>query len=85
VGSFFQNVFGAYGNIMPNACGLFLDGFSSLQKGKINVLLMLTPRHIKPKLKVFFPGTPWGRGIVAIASAYRTEDPGFKSRQGVRL
>jgi hypothetical protein len=24
-------------------------------------------------------------GIVAIASAYRTEDPGFESRQGVRF
>jgi hypothetical protein len=27
---------------------------------------------------------PWRRGIVVIASAYRTEDAGFKSRQGVR-
>jgi hypothetical protein len=28
---------------------------------------------------------PWWRGIVVIASAYRTEDPGFVSRQGVRF
>jgi hypothetical protein len=28
---------------------------------------------------------PWGRGIVVIASAYITEDPGFESRQGVRV
>jgi hypothetical protein len=28
---------------------------------------------------------PWRRGIVVIASAYRTEDPGFESRQGVRF
>jgi hypothetical protein len=28
---------------------------------------------------------PWQRGIVVIASAYRTEDPGFESRQGVRV
>jgi hypothetical protein len=25
------------------------------------------------------------RGILVIASAYRTEDPGFESRQGVRV
>jgi hypothetical protein len=25
---------------------------------------------------------PWRKGIGVIASAYRTEDPGFKSRQG---
>jgi hypothetical protein len=31
--------------------------------------------HIKPRQ----------RGIVVIASAYRTEDPGFESRQGVRF
>jgi hypothetical protein len=30
------------------------------------------------------PG-PWRRGIVVIASALRTEDPGFESRQGVRF
>jgi hypothetical protein len=30
-------------------------------------------------------GTPWRRGIVVIASAYRTEDPGLESRQGVRF
>jgi hypothetical protein len=28
---------------------------------------------------------PCRRGIVVIASAYRTEDPGFESRQGVRF
>jgi hypothetical protein len=28
---------------------------------------------------------PWRRGIVVIASAYRTEDPWFESRQGVRF
>jgi hypothetical protein len=28
---------------------------------------------------------PLRRGIVVIASAYRTEDPGFESRQGVRF
>jgi hypothetical protein len=28
---------------------------------------------------------PWRRGIVTIASAYWTEDPGFKSRQGVKF
>jgi hypothetical protein len=28
---------------------------------------------------------PWRRGIVVIASAYRTEDPGFESCQGVRF
>jgi hypothetical protein len=28
---------------------------------------------------------PWRRGIVVIASAYRTEDPGFESRQGARF
>jgi hypothetical protein len=28
---------------------------------------------------------PWWRGIVVIASAYRTKDPGFESRQGVRF
>jgi hypothetical protein len=27
----------------------------------------------------------WRRGIVVIAFAYRTEDPVFKSRQGVRF
>jgi hypothetical protein len=27
----------------------------------------------------------WRRGIVVIASAYRTEDPGFQSREGVRF
>jgi hypothetical protein len=26
---------------------------------------------------------PWRHGIVVIASAYRTEDPGFESPQGV--
>jgi hypothetical protein len=26
----------------------------------------------------------WRRGIVVIECAYRTEDPGFESRQGVR-
>jgi hypothetical protein len=29
--------------------------------------------------------TPWQRGIVVIASAYRTEDPRCESRQGVRF
>jgi hypothetical protein len=29
--------------------------------------------------------SPWRRGMVVIASASRTEDPGFKSRQGVRV
>jgi hypothetical protein len=28
---------------------------------------------------------PWRHGIVVIASAYMTEDPGFESRQGVRF
>jgi hypothetical protein len=28
---------------------------------------------------------PWWRGIVVIASAFRTEYPGFKSSQGVRF
>jgi hypothetical protein len=28
---------------------------------------------------------PWRRGIVVITSAYRSEDPGFESRQGVRF
>jgi hypothetical protein len=28
---------------------------------------------------------PWWRGIEVIASAYRTEDSGFESRQGVRF
>jgi hypothetical protein len=28
---------------------------------------------------------PWRRGIVVIASAYKTEDPGFDSRHGVRF
>jgi hypothetical protein len=28
---------------------------------------------------------PWRRGIVVIASAYRTEDIGFESHQGVRF
>jgi hypothetical protein len=28
---------------------------------------------------------PWRRGIVVIAHAYRTEDPEFESRQGVRF
>jgi hypothetical protein len=28
---------------------------------------------------------PWRRGKVVIASAYRKEDPGFKSPQGVRF
>jgi hypothetical protein len=27
---------------------------------------------------------PWRRGTEVITSAYRTEDPGFESRQGVR-
>jgi hypothetical protein len=31
------------------------------------------------------PQMPWRRGIVVIASAYRIEDPEFKSRQGVRF
>jgi hypothetical protein len=31
------------------------------------------------------PLLPWRRGIVVIASTYRTEDPGFESRQGVRF
>jgi hypothetical protein len=31
------------------------------------------------------PALPWRRGIVDITSAYRTEDPGFESCQGVRL
>jgi hypothetical protein len=30
-------------------------------------------------------GLPWRSGIVVIAYAYRTEDPGFESRQGVRF
>jgi hypothetical protein len=30
-------------------------------------------------------GSPWRRGIVVIAFASRTEDPGFESRQRVRL
>jgi hypothetical protein len=28
---------------------------------------------------------PWRRDTVVIAAAYRTEDPGFKSRQGARF
>jgi hypothetical protein len=28
---------------------------------------------------------PWRRGIAVIASAYRTEDPGFESSQSVRF
>jgi hypothetical protein len=28
---------------------------------------------------------PWRRGIVVIASGYRTEDPGFEYRQGARF
>jgi hypothetical protein len=32
-----------------------------------------------------FCQSPWRRGIVVNASAYRTEDPGFESRQGVRF
>jgi hypothetical protein len=28
---------------------------------------------------------PWWRGIVAIASAYRTKDPGFESRQREKI
>jgi hypothetical protein len=28
---------------------------------------------------------PWRRGIVVIAAAYRTEDPGFEFHQGVRF
>jgi hypothetical protein len=28
---------------------------------------------------------PWRRGILVIPSAYRTEDPGFESQQGVRF
>jgi hypothetical protein len=30
-------------------------------------------------------GGPWRHALVTIASAYRTEDPGFESRQGVRF
>jgi hypothetical protein len=32
-----------------------------------------------------FFSLPWRIGKVVIATAYRTEDPGFKSRQGVRF
>jgi hypothetical protein len=31
----------------------------------------------------FFKELPWRHGKVVIASAYRTEDPGFESCQGV--
>jgi hypothetical protein len=34
-------------------------------------------------VKYYF--TPWWRGIVVIASASRTEDPGFESRQSARF
>jgi hypothetical protein len=34
-----------------------------------------------PKLRMW----PWRHGIVVIAFAYRTEDPRFESRQGVRF
>jgi hypothetical protein len=37
--------------------------------------------EIEKKLKTCF--WSWRRGIVVIASANRTEDPGFESRQGV--
>jgi hypothetical protein len=39
--------------------------------------LLLKKYHNKRKF--------WRRGIVIVASAYRTEDPGFESRQGVRF
>jgi hypothetical protein len=35
--------------------------------------------------KKFFVALARRRGIVVIASTYRTEDPGFESRQGVRF
>jgi hypothetical protein len=33
----------------------------------------------------FRHSNPWRSGVVVIASAYRTEDPGFESHQGVRF
>jgi hypothetical protein len=44
-----------------------------------NIKVMVAKRF----LRVFFP--PWRRGMVGIASASSTEDPGFESRQGVRF
>jgi hypothetical protein len=38
---------------------------------------------IRPTVKKLLQ--QWRRGIVVIASAYRTGDPGFESRQGVRF
>jgi hypothetical protein len=37
------------------------------------------------KLTQVFKQPPWRRGTVVIASAYKTEDPGFESRRGVRF
>jgi hypothetical protein len=35
--------------------------------------------------QIMYYKPPWRRSIVVIAYAYRTEEPGFESRQGVRF
>jgi hypothetical protein len=47
------------------------------KKSEKNILLQ--------RFNNFFVALAWRRGIVAIAYAYRTEDPWFESRQGVRF
>jgi hypothetical protein len=42
--------------------------------------------HLKPcSMQSMHVCGSWWRGIVVIASAFRTDDPGFDSRQGVRF
>jgi hypothetical protein len=59
----------ASGNVFGIFCGKFLIEFFST--------------YMHAWKNIFF--LPWRCGIVVIVSAYRTEDPGIKFRQGVRF
>jgi hypothetical protein len=54
--------------------------FSAKFFGQILILSTFGPNYTTTNINL-----PWRRGIVVIASAYRTENPGFESRQGVRF
>jgi hypothetical protein len=53
--------------------------------GKIHILLKLVPRHIPCLLRVRNLHRLKVPPRLVIASASRTDDPGFESRQGVRF
>jgi hypothetical protein len=54
-------------------------------KAKVEKYVKEATMYGRKKLEQMSRKMPWRRGIVFIASTSRTEDPGFESRQVVRL